>query len=143
MFIGEYRHSVDEKGRLALPAKFRNKLADGVVITKGLEKSLVIYSLEEWGKIAPKLSSLPYTQSNARAFSRLMLSGATDCELDRQGRINIPAYLREYANLKNTTVVVGVYSRIEIWDTKEWETYKAKIEEDYAGIAENLEDLGL
>ena len=143
MFIGEYRHNIDEKGRLALPAKFRGKLADGVIVTKGLESSLVIYTVAEWGKIAPKLSELPYTQSNARAFSRLILSGANDCQLDRQGRINLPAHLRDYAKLKTNTVIVGVYSRIEVWDVKEWEAYKEKVENQSEEIAENLENLGL
>lgn len=143
MFIGEYRHNIDEKGRLALPAKFRGKLASGVVVTKGLENSLVIYTTEEWEKIAPKLSELPYNQANARAFSRLILSGACDCDLDRQGRVNIPANLREYAKLKTNTVIVGVYSRIEVWDVKEWEDYRDRIEAESGEIAEKIENLGL
>ncbi len=141
MFIGEYRHSIDEKGRIALPAKFRGKLSDGVVITKGLENVLVVYTKEEWEKIAPKLSSMPYTQANARAFSRMVLSGANDCSLDKQGRINIPQNLREFAKLKTNAVIVGVYSRIEVWDTKEWEEYKARVEKDSTQIAEQLESL--
>lgn len=143
MFIGEYRHNIDEKGRLALPAKFRGKLAGGVVITKGLESSLVIYTTEEWEKIAPKLSDLPYTQANARAFSRLILSGACDCELDRQGRINIPGNLREYAKLKTNAVIVGVYSRIEVWDAREWEDYRNRVETESGEIAEKIENFGL
>ena len=141
MFIGEYRHSIDEKGRIALPAKFRGKLSDGVVITKGLENVLVVYTKEEWKKIAPKLSNMPYTQANARAFSRMILSGANDCNLDKQGRINIPQNLREFAKLKTNAVIVGVYSRIEVWDVKVWEEYKQRVEKDSTQIAEQLESL--
>jgi len=143
MFIGEYRHSIDDKGRLALPAKFRGKLSDGVVITKGLENSLVVYTKEEWEKIAPKLSDMPYTQANARAFSRMVLAGAGDCDLDKQGRVNIPSHLRDFAHLKTNAVIVGVYSRIEIWDVKEWEAYKERVEKDSAQIAEQLDTVGM
>lgn len=142
MFIGEYKHNLDEKGRLALPAKFRGKLSDGVVITKGLENALVIYTRDEWEKIASDIANMPYTQSNARAFSRMTLSGANDCKLDRQGRINIPQNLREFAHLKTNAVVVGVYSRIEVWDTKEWEEYQTRTEKDAGQIAEQLEGFG-
>lgn len=138
MFIGEYKHNIDEKGRLALPAKFRGKLIDGVVITKGLENSLVVYTRDEWDKIASEIASMPYTKRDARAFSRMMLSGANDCSLDRQGRINIPQNLREFAHLKTNVVVVGVYSRIEVWDKEEWEKYQAMTEKDSGQIAEEL-----
>jgi len=142
MFIGEYKHSIDEKGRLALPAKFRGKLSDGVVITKGLENALVIYTKDEWEKIASDIAKMPYTQGNARAFSRMTLSGANDCKLDRQGRINIPQNLRDFAHLKANAVVVGVYSRIEVWDTKEWEEYQKRTEGEAEKIAEELGDYG-
>ena len=142
MFIGEYRHSIDEKGRLALPAKFRGKLSDGVVITKGLDNALVIYTKEEWENIASDIAKMPYTQGNARAFSRMMLAGANDLKLDGQGRINIPQNLREFAGLKTNAVVVGVYSRIEVWDIKVWEEYQAKIEKDSGQIAEQLDQFG-
>ncbi len=143
MFIGEYKHSIDEKGRLALPAKFRGKLASGVVITKGLENALVIYTRDEWEKIASEIANMPYTKGNARAFSRMVLAGANDCNLDRQGRINIPQNLREFAGLKTNAVVVGVYSRIEIWDVKEWEEYQSRIEKDSGQIAEQLDSFGM
>lgn len=138
MFIGEYKHSIDEKGRLALPAKFRGKLSDGVVITKGLENSLVVYTKEEWDKIASEVSQMPYTQSNARAYSRMVLAGANDCNLDRQGRINIPQNLRDFAGLKTNAVVVGVYSRIEVWEAKAWQDYQVRTEKDAGTIAEQL-----
>lgn len=139
MFIGEYKHSIDEKGRLALPAKFRGKLSDGVVITKGLENALVVYTKEEWGKIASEIAQMPYTKEHARAFSRMTLSGANDCKLDGQGRINIPQNLREFAHLKTNAVVVGVYSRIEVWDVREWEEYQTRTEKDSGQIAEQLD----
>jgi MraZ protein len=139
MFIGEYKHNIDEKGRLALPAKFRGKLSDGVVVTKGLDNALVVYTKEEWDRIASDISKMPYTKENARAFSRMMLAGASDCKLDRQGRVNIPQNLREFANLKTNVIVVGVYSRIEVWDIKEWEEYQSKTEKDAGQIAERLD----
>lgn len=143
MFIGEYRHTIDDKGRIALPAKFRAKLSDGVIITKGLDSSLVAYTKEEWDSLASKISSLPYTQANARAFSRLMLAGASECDLDKQGRINIPSHLREFAKLKSNVVVVGVFNRIEVWDLSEWNVYRENTEKDSNEIAENLESLGM
>ena len=116
MFVGEYRHTIDHKGRIAIPAKFRAKLAAGCVITRGLDYSLFIYTKEEWQKLAEKLSKLPLSQADARAFARLMFSGASDAEIDRQGRIVIPVYLREYAGLKADSVICGLYNRIELWD---------------------------
>ncbi len=143
MFIGEYTHSIDEKGRMAVPIKFRSKLADGAVITRGLDNSLFIYSLDEWQKLADKLASLPLGQANTRAFSRLMLAGAMDVSVDKQGRVMIPEYLRSYAGLKKNVVVAGLYNRLEIWDEDVWKKYKESTEKSSGDIAEALGGLGV
>lgn len=142
MFIGEFKHSIDEKGRVSLPAKFRAELASGCVITRGLDKCLWVYPMNEWEKLAEKISELPLTQKNARSFSRLMLAGASDTDLDRVGRINLPSYLRDYANIKKDVVVVGIYSRIEIWPADVWADFKKQMEESGDEIAENLSEIG-
>ncbi len=141
--MGEYRHSIDHKGRIAIPAKFRSKLAEGCVITRGLDYSLFIYTHQEWSKLAKKLSQLPIGQADARAFARLMFSGASDLELDKQGRVVIPVYLREYAGLKNEIVICGLFNRIEIWDQEKWKKYKKELEQESTDIAEHLGDLGV
>lgn len=143
MFIGEYRHTIDQKGRIAIPAKFRVQLAEGCVITRGLDYSLFIYTKKEWDKLAQKLSKLPISQSDARAFARLMFSGALDLELDKQGRIVVPVYLREFAGLKNDAIICGLFNRIEVWDKVKWEKYKKESEEESTDIAEHLGDLGV
>lgn len=143
MFIGEYQHTIDEKGRLAMPVKFRGKMADGAVVTKGLDNCLSVYTVSEWEILAQKLASLPLTQSASRAFARLMLAGATQVAIDKQGRINIPGYLREYANLSGQVVVAGLYSRVELWSQKNWQEYKEKTEGDSSAIAEELSNLGV
>jgi len=143
MFIGEYKHSVDEKGRLALPAKFRPELSHAAVITRGLDHCLYVFTSGEWEVMAQKIKALPMTNANARAFSRLMLSGAVEVELDSQGRVLVPEYLRTYAGVKKQAVIAGVYSRLEIWDEAAWEQYKAKTEADSNEIAERLGDLGI
>ena len=143
MFIGEYKHSLDDKGRLAIPTKFRKKLTKGAVVTRGLDTSLFLFPKEEWDKLAEKLASLPLGQSNSRAFARLMLAGAMDVSLDKQGRVVLPEYLRSYASLKKNTVIAGLYTRLEIWDEKKWETYKKKVESDADKVAEQLGELGI
>ena len=143
MFIGEYKHSIDEKGRLAIPKKFRKNLAKGAVVTRGLDTSLFLFPKEEWGKLAEKLASLPLGQSNSRAFARLMLAGAMDVSLDKQGRVVLPGYLRSYASLTKSTVIAGLYTRLEIWDEKKWEAYKKKVEKDADAVAEQLGELGI
>jgi MraZ protein len=143
MFIGEYNHTIDEKGRLALPAKMRGKLVDGAVVTRGLDGCLFVYTKEEWQKLADKLANLPLTNANSRAFSRLMLAGAMDVEFDKLGRILLPGYLREFANLKNKAVVAGLYSRIEIWNDEAWKEYKTKTEANTEEITQNLAELGI
>lgn len=143
MFIGEYQHSIDEKGRLAMPVKFRSKMADGAVVTKGLDNCLSVYTSTEWEKLAEKLANLPLTQAASRAFARLMLAGATQVTIDKQGRINVPGYLREYAGLSGQVVVAGLYSRVEIWSQKNWQEYKKQTEGDSTAIAEELANLGV
>jgi len=143
MFIGEYNHTIDDKGRLAIPVKFRGDLARGAVVTRGLDASLFLFPKEEWDKLAEKLAGLPLGQSNSRAFARLMLAGAMDVELDKQGRVILPEYLRQYAGIGKQAVVAGLYNRLEIWDSKKWEDYKAKTESEVGNIAEKLGELGV
>ncbi len=143
MFIGEYKYSIDEKKRLAIPAKFRQLLGKNGVITRGLDQCLFLYPAKEWKSLAEKLSKLPLSQADARGFARLMLTGAMDVSLDNLGRILIPDYLKNYASFEKKVVIAGVYNRIEIWDEKKWEEYKAKIEKEVGDIAERLKELGV
>ncbi len=138
MFIGEYHHSVDQKGRLAVPVKFREILAYGAVVTRGLDHCLFLYTAAEWNKLAEKISKLPMSQAAPRAFSRLMLAGAMDVQVDKQGRVILPDYLRKYAGLGKQVVIAGLYDRLEIWDSEEWKKYKAATEKDSNDIAETL-----
>jgi len=143
MFIGEYNHNLDEKGRLAVPTKFRNRLQKGAVVTKGLDNCLFLYPKKEWGTLAKKLSSLPISQKGARAFARMMLAGAFDVEIDKQGRVTLPQPLREFAQIKGKTIVAGLYNRLEIWSKLNWENYRKETEKDSSDIAEKLGDLGV
>ena len=142
MFIGEYKHTLDEKGRIAIPSKFRKQLAKGAVVTRGLDTSLFLFPKEEWDKLAEKLASLPLGQSNSRAFARLMLAGAMDVSLDKQGRVVLPEYLREYAGMKKNLVLAGLFNRLEVWDEEKWEKYKKQVESDADSVAEKLGELG-
>jgi MraZ protein len=143
MFIGEYTISMDNKGRIAVPVKFRGDLGATAVITRGLDNSLFIYPKAEWDKIAEKLASLPLAQANSRAFSRLMLAGAYEFEIDRQGRGMIPDYLRKFAGVTKKLVLAGLYNRIEVWDEAAWNSYKAATEKESTHIAEALGELGV
>lgn len=143
MFIGEYHHSIDDKSRMAIPAKFREDLKRGAVVTKGLDTCLVIYPQAEWQALADKVSKLPMSQSNSRAFSRFLLSGAMDVDLDKQGRMLLPDYLRQYAKLNRKAIVVGLHNRLEIWDEQEWQAYRAKTEQASIQIAEQLGELAI
>ncbi|MDO8601953.1 MAG: division/cell wall cluster transcriptional repressor MraZ [bacterium] len=143
MFIGEYKHSIDEKGRMAIPAKFRSALNQAAVITRGLDHCLYIYTAGEWERWSEKVRALPQTKADNRAFQRLMLAGAVDVELDSQGRVLIPEYLRTYAGITKQTIVAGVYDRLEIWDEAKWQEYKTKTEASSDEIAEKLEGLGI
>lgn len=143
MFIGEYSHSIDPKKRLAVPSRFRNELKNKVIITKGLDKCLFIYPMKVWEEIAGKLGTLPVGESTTRSFIRSTLSGAIDAEIDKQGRILVPDYLKIYAGLRKEVVIVGVYNRLEIWDTAKWNIYKKKAEKNTDEIAEQLGKLGV
>jgi MraZ protein len=138
MFMGEYHHSIDTKGRLIVPSKFREELGEMFIITRGLDQCLFGYPLSEWELIEDKLKGLPLTKKDARAFTRFFFSGATESELDKQGRINIPAPLLQYAKLEKECVILGVSNRIEIWSKQIWEDYFTQSEESFAEIAENM-----
>lgn len=142
MFIGEYSHTIDEKGRVAIPVKFRAKLGGGCVVTRGLDGCLWVYPESEWQKLAERIAELPITQKDARSFARLMLAGATDVTLDRTGRINLPSYLKNFANIKNKVVITGVYDRLEIWPEGGWSEFKKGMEENSETVAENLAEIG-
>lgn len=143
MFIGEYAHTIDEKGRVSVPAKFRKQFKGGVVVTRGLDHCLFIYPLKEWETMAAKLATLPISQKKSRAFARLMLAGAWDVELDSQGRIMLPEYLRTYATLKKHATIAGLYNRVEIWDEDAWHNYRAETEAASDEIAESMAELGV
>lgn len=143
MFIGEYSHSIDAKGRMAIPVKMRGKLSDGAIVTKGLDNCLFIYPKNEWEKLAEKLANLPISDMKARAFARNFLAGAMELEFDKQGRVLLPSYLRQYASLGADAVVAGLYNRIEIWNEKAWKEYKAKTESSESEINEHLSQLGI
>ncbi len=143
MFLGEYNYSIDEKKRLAVPAKFRSLLGKKAVITKGLDQCLFIFSTKEWKTLAEKISKLPLTQSDARGFTRLMLGGAMEVSIDSIGRILIPDYLKKYAGLKKKVSLIGVLNRIEIWGEESWDKYKNQTEKEGDNIAERLKELGI
>ena len=143
MFLGEYKYTIDNKKRLAIPTKFRQALAKKAVITRGLDNCLFLYPVKEWEKLAKKLSQLPLAQADARGFVRIMLAGAMEVNLDRLGRILVPDYLKKYAGLNKKAVVAGLYNRIEIWDENKWKTYKDKTEKEAGDIAERLKELGI
>ncbi|MDD5342100.1 MAG: division/cell wall cluster transcriptional repressor MraZ [Patescibacteria group bacterium] len=143
MFIGEYHHNLDEKGRVAVPVKFRTDLSKGAVVTRGLDNCLFLYTKEEWTKLADRLAKLPISQANTRAFARLMLAGAMDADVDKQGRVILPDYLRKYASIKKKVVIAGLYNRLEIWDALVWEKYKLGTEKNSGDIAEALGELGV
>ena len=143
MFLGEYQHSRDPKKRLALPSKFRKELGKNVVVTRGLDKCLFVYTSKTWKELAEKLGTLPMGESTTRSFVRLMLAGAVDSDVDSQGRILLPEYLKEYAGLGRLVTVAGLFNRLEIWDEKKWKIYKTGAEKNTDEIAEQLGKLGI
>jgi MraZ protein len=142
MLIGEYHHALDDKKRLSLPVKFRKELGKKLVVTRGLEGCLFVYSQKEWGKISTRFAELGMGQSATRGFTRFMLSGATDVDVDGAGRILVPEYLKEFAKLSGTVVVTGVHSRAEVWNERAWGDYKRRIEKEADALAENLGSIG-
>ncbi|MBQ9019201.1 MAG: division/cell wall cluster transcriptional repressor MraZ [Bacilli bacterium] len=138
MFIGEYHHTIDEKGRIIIPVKFREALGKEFIITRGIENCLFVYSKENWAKITTKLSSLPFTKKDARTFNRFFMSGATDVELDKQGRVNISQPLIDYAGLLKDCVIIGTGDRLEVWSQESWESFFDSTKDSMSDIAENL-----
>jgi len=143
MFIGEYSHSIDQKKRLAIPAKFRRDLGKQAVVTRGLDGCLWLYPMREWEVLADKLGKLPIGQAQARGFARAMLAGAADVSLDRLGRILIPDHLKQFAALQKNVIVTGLYNRIEIWDEARWQSYKKQTESQVETMANELGSFGV
>jgi MraZ protein len=141
MLIGEYQHSLDDKGRLTVPSRLREGLGDQFVVTKGLDTCLFVYPLAEWESLEGKLRALPFTSADVRSFVRLLFAGATVCELDKQGRILLPTNLRAHAHLDRDAVILGVASRVEIWDKVTWENYSTQAASSFEQVAEHLEGL--
>ncbi len=143
MLIGEFEHSLDVKGRLIMPAKLRDSIGDSFVVTKGLDGCLFAFSKSEWANFEEKLKSLPLSNKNSREFTRFFLSGATECEIDKQGRFLIPNNLREVAGLTKEVVIIGVGTRIEFWDKQKWNNYNNDENISVEDIAENMTMLGI
>lgn len=143
MFLGEFEHTIDGKGRLTIPAKFRDELESGVIVTRGLDGCLWAYNRAEWEKLAEKIASMPTTNPAARNFARFMFSSAFDSIPDRQGRILIPQNLREYSGIESETVVIGVMNRVEIWNPQKWADVVTNVEADPEQFVTQLQDLGI
>ncbi len=143
MLLGEYSHNLDTKGRVSVPSKFREDLGQTFIVTKGLDNCLFAYSKQEWQTFEEKLKTLPMTNVNARNFVRFFFAGATECEVDKQGRINIPQNLREYAGLTKELCIIGVATRVEIWDKAKWEGYTSPDNMDVEELANQMSNLGI
>lgn len=138
MLMGEFHHNIDEKRRIIMPSKLREELGNTIIITRGLEECLFIYSKEEWSQIVTKLKTLPFTKKDARSFTRVFLSGATETEFDKQGRIKLPLPLTEYATLLKECVIIGVNDRVEIWSKDNWNAFMNKSKEELSDLADHL-----
>jgi MraZ protein len=143
MLIGEFRHTIDAKKRLALPAKFRKELGRSVIVTKGINNCLSVYTEKEWEIMSDKLGKLPVSQPEARGFARVILAGATEAELDKLGRILLPEYLKEYASLGKNVVITGLVNRLEIWNEEKWDSYKSEAEKNVDDLASKLGQMGI
>jgi MraZ protein len=143
MLIGQYEHTIDVKKRLALPAKFRGELGDKIIITRGIEGCLAVYTDKEWKIMSDKLGALTISQAEARSFTRMILAGAMEVSLDKLGRILVPDYLKDYAGLKKNVVICGLSNRLEIWDSEKWEIYKKAAEKGVDEIVSKLGGLGI
>ena len=143
MLIGEYKHTIDTKKRLAIPSKLRKELGAKAVITKGLDNCLWVFPSNQWSKLVEKLSQLPLGQRDTRGLSRIMLAGASEVRLDGLGRILIPDYLKQYAGLKKNVIIAGVYGRLEIWDETKWKLFKQSTEKEIDNMAERLGEIGV
>ena len=143
MFFGKFGHTIDDKGRLTIPAKYRDDLADGVVITRGVDRCLYIFPLEEWEELSQKIRQLPMTDLDSRSFVRFLFSEASDCIPDRQGRALIPGHLREYAGLDGDVVVAGSFNHLEVWNAQAYQEVNARVEADPQGLAQRITALGI
>jgi len=141
MFFGKFGHTIDDKGRLTIPAKYRTVLAAGVVVTRGLDRCLYVYPLAEWDQLAEKIRQLPLTKKDARAFVRFLFAEAADCIPDKQGRVLIPAYLRDYANLRDEVIVAGSDNHLEVWNPDAYQQDNSRLEQDVEALAEKLGEL--
>jgi MraZ protein len=141
MFLGEFGHGIDEKGRLTIPAKFRAELAGGLVVTRGFDRNLMIFPIEGWQELAEKIAARPLGDDEVRAFRRRVFSGAVDLEPDRQGRIVVPQYLRDFAGINGEVVVAGMYNYVEVWSAEAWQAVRSAAEE--SDDAERWQDLGV
>lgn len=142
MLIGEHKHTLDPKKRLSLPAKFRKEMGNEVVVTRGLDSCLFVYTVAEWSKVAEQFSKMNMLQADSRSINRFMLAGATETEIDSLGRILVPEVLKEFAGLKERVTIIGVHSRLEIWDEDRWIEYKGAIEREADKLAEKLGEVG-
>lgn len=142
MLMGEYHHNIDEKGRIIIPSRLRDELGDNVIVTRGLDDCLFLYSMDEWSLLVSKLKSLPFTKRDARNFSRMFLSGATGCLFDKQGRVKISSPLIDYASLNHECVVIGVNDRIEIWAKEKWDKFICESTDEFSDLADHLFDIG-
>jgi MraZ protein len=143
MLLGEYNHTLDDKNRVSLPAKTRKILGKKIIITRGLDRCLSVYSTAEWKKVTDGLSALPFNQSDSRAFSRFLVSGAEEIDIDSAGRILIPDFLKQYAQLGNKIIIAGVRNRLELWNEDTWKTYTTDVEQNIETLAEGLNQLGI
>ncbi|NLT19545.1 MAG: division/cell wall cluster transcriptional repressor MraZ [Syntrophomonadaceae bacterium] len=143
MFLGEYQHTLDVKGRITIPSRFREQLLERFVATKGLDNCIFLYPMDEWQAIENKLKSLPFTRADVRSFARFFFSGASELEVDKQGRVVLPGNLRDYAGIDKDVVIIGVGTRVEIWSYDSWNEYNQRAASGYEEIAESLVDLGI
>ncbi len=141
MFLGEYTHTIDEKGRLTIPAKFRGYLAAGLVVTRGFDQNLMLFSMDEWQGLAQRVAERPLSDEGVRAFRRRVFSGAVDLSPDRQGRILVPPYLREFAGIDGDVVIAGMFNYIELWSAEAWQSVRESVEN--SSDAGRWEDLGI
>lgn len=143
MFMGEFQHSLDDKGRLIIPAKFREDLGDKFIVTRGLDNCLFVYPMSQWKVLEENIKKLPTSHADTRAFVRMFFSGAVEAELDKQGRIVIPQHLRDHARIEKDAYVIGVSTKVEIWAKSAWEQYSSQAQQSYENIAETIMDIGI
>lgn len=143
MLIGQYNHTIDEKNRLSFPVKFRKEMGKTVVVTPGLDRCLFVFTVKEWANIAEKLAASSMLQSDTRSFNRYLLGGAVEVSVDQNGRILLPDFLKDRAGLQSKVTVIGVHTRVELWDESEWKSYKKEVETNADSLAERLGNIGI